>query len=210
MPIDVLLRKYNVKPKAVLHVGANEGQEAKTYQKAGIPAGVFIEALPNVYQRLERNLRLTPYKAINACISDRDYETVEFNVASNGGQSSSMLEFGAPHIKAHPEVIMTHQIRLKTIRLETLLSNINMDFDFINFDLQGSELMALRSMGKMMKNVESAYLEINKNETYVGAGLLPEVTKFMNKHGLYMVEQSPWIGDTWADSFWLLDKRKTK
>src|SRR5215204_1487362 len=166
IPIDVLLKKYNIKPKSVLHVGANDGAERSAYLKAGIANGVFIEAIPAVYQKLERNLRMTPYHAVNACISDRDYETVQFNVASNGGQSSSMLEFGKPHTDAHPEVIMTHTLSLKTIRLETLLGGN--EFDFINFDLQGSELIALRSMGKLMKYVECAYLEINKKETYKG------------------------------------------
>lgn len=206
IPIDVLLRKYNLRPKSVLHVGANEGQEARTYMRAGINSGVFIEALPNVYSKLVRNLQHTPYRAMNACISDKDYDTVEFNVANNGGQSSSLLEFGQPHLQAHPEVKMTHKVTMKTVRLETLLGGE--EFDFINFDLQGAELMALRSMGKLMKHVSSAYLEINKRETYRGAALIDDVTEFMGKHGLVMVEQSAWIGDTWADSFWTRTKRK--
>lgn len=208
IPIDVLLRKYQIKPKAVLHVGANEGQEARAYMNAGIPNGLFIEALPEVYTKLSHNLVQTPYTAAKACITDRDYDTVTFNVANNGGQSSSVLQFGQPHLSAHPEVKMTRAISMKTIRLDTLLSNTDMKFDFINFDLQGAELLALHSLGARMKDVQVAYLEINKRETYKGCALIDEVTAFMNKHGLYMVEQSAWIGDTWADSFWLLDKRK--
>lgn len=208
IPIDVLLRKYNLKPLAVLHVGANEGQERHAYMRAGIKQGLFIEALPTVYTKLKRNLIGTPYSAMEACISDKDYDTVEFNVANNGGQSSSLLEFGQPHLTAHPEVKMTHRIQMKTIRLETMLDNLELEFDFINFDLQGAELMALKSMGKYIKSVECAYLEINKRSTYQGCSLLPEVTEFMARYGLVMVEQSPWIGDTWADSFWTKSKRR--
>lgn len=206
--IDVLLRKYDLHPQSVLHVGANEGQEARTYMKAGIPDGLFIEALPDVYHKLERNLSRTPYGCAWACVTDRDYETVTFNVANNGGQSSSVLQFGQPHLKAHPSVKMTGAISLKTVRLDTLLSGDDTVYDFINFDLQGAELLALNGLGKRIKDVECAYLEINRQETYIGAALLPEVTAFMNKHGLYMVEQSQWIGDTWTDSFWIKDKRK--
>lgn len=203
IPIDALLKKYNYQPGAVLHVGANEGQEAKAYMKAGIPEGLFIEALPEVFNKLSHNLAGTPYTAAKACITDRDYDKVTFNVANNGGQSSSVFQFGMPHLTAHPEVKMTRAISLQTIRLDTLLSNVDIVFDFINFDLQGAELLALNSLGKRIKDVNVAYLEINKKSTYVGCALLVEVETFMNKHGLYMVEQSPWIGDTWADSFWV-------
>lgn len=203
IPIKQLLQKYNLKPKCVLHVGANEGQEASEYIRSGISSGVFIEALPDVYLKLQRNLHLLPFTPINACISDKDYETVSFNVASNGGQSSSLLNFGQPHLNAHPEVRMVDKIHLQTIRLDTLLREMGLTFDFINFDLQGSEMLALESMGDMIKNVKCAYLEINKRSTYIGASLLPEVTEFMNDNGLFMVEQSDWIGDTWADSFWI-------
>lgn len=202
--IGNLLKKYNLQPKAVLHVGANEGQEASEYLNAGINEGLFIEAIPDVYERLKRNLRHTPYQAINACITDKDYERVVFNIANNGGQSSSVLQFGQPHITAHPTVKMVNRVEMKSIRLDTLLDQTECVYDFINFDLQGAEGMALRSMGKYMKNVECAYLEINKRETYLGCALLPEITEIME--GFTMVEQSDWIGDTWADSFWISNK----
>lgn len=201
IPIRQLLNKYNLQPKSVLHLGANTGQEVGEYIRSGIQSGVFVEAIPDVFNILQHNLKGLPFEAVNACISDKDYETVAFNVASNGGQSSSLLKFGEPHLNAHPEVVMVEQIHLQTIRVDTLLASHL--FDFINFDLQGSELMALKSMGEKIKFVECAYLEINKRETYKGAALLPEVAEFMNSKGLYMVEQSEWIGDTWADSFWV-------
>src|SRR5512139_3213466 len=91
---DQLVKRWKIKPEGVLHIGASEGQEAEAYLRNGIKKQIWIEAIPEVYEKLKGNLKSNPEaKAINACISDRDGEQITFHIASNGGQSSSMLEF---------------------------------------------------------------------------------------------------------------------
>ena len=36
IPFDKLIKKYNIKPKGVLHVGANNGAECKAYYDNGV------------------------------------------------------------------------------------------------------------------------------------------------------------------------------
>lgn len=200
IPFRTLFKKYNYSPKAVLHAGANFGQEAKEYFDLGITKGVFIEAIPDLFRRLKRHLLEFPadYKAINACITDKDYESVQFHLASNDGQSSSILELGT-HAKVHPEVRFTGHIMVETITLKTLLPDLK-DYEFINFDLQGAELLALKGMGNL-NHVTGAYLEVNRDELYKGCALVDEIDEYMAKWGLKRVE-TLWAGNTgWGDCF---------
>lgn len=206
IPFDYLFKKYSLSPKAVLHVGSSTGQEASAYRACGIEKAIFIEAIPDVYVELLKNLVPYPgYIAFNECITDKDGEWVEFNVSSNGGQSSSIYEFGT-HTACHPDVTFVDKLRLQTKRLDTLVKEYQIDFSdisFINFDIQGAELLALKSMGDLLNNITAAYLEVNKKETYKGCALVGEVDEYLSQYGLVRVETTDFIGDTWADAFYL-------
>ena len=117
-----LLTKSGIKPKSILHVGANRGQEAKLYNSLGIE-GWHVEAIPAVYDEfLVSACKNFPDKhAINACLSDTDGNIVKFNIASNQGQCSSLLGLGR-HALAHPNVKYTETIELKTETIDTLIS----------------------------------------------------------------------------------------
>lgn len=207
IPFDYLFRKYSLSPKAVLHVGSSTGQEAAAYRACGIGKAIFIEAIPEVYVQLLKNLVpfFPGYVAFNECITDKDGEWVEFNVSSNGGQSSSIYEFGT-HTVCHPDVTFVDKLRLQTKRIDTLIKEYQIDFSdisFINFDIQGAELLALKSMGDLLKNVTAAYLEVNKKETYKDCALVGEIDEYLSHYGFVRVETTSWVGDTWADAFYL-------
>jgi len=210
IPFDFLFEKYKLSPKGVLHVGGSLGQEAAAYHKCGIPKAIFVEAIPDVYYKLVNNLRIFPgYSAVNACITDRDNDFVEFNVSSNEGQSSSIYEFGT-HKDCHPDVTFVDKLKMTTARIDTLIKKQIIkfgDIDFINFDIQGAELLALKSMGVYLEQVTAAYLEVNKQETYKGCALVEEVDAYLLEYGLRRVETTRWIGETWADAFYIKDKK---
>lgn len=204
IPLQHLKRTYKFNPKGVLHVGASEGQEAGEYFQMGMDKMIFIEAIPEVFLKLKQNVSKYPNAvAFNACISDVDGQEVEFNVASNGGQSSSLLEFGT-HSTAHPDVVFTEKIKLTTCRLDTLLQHVDMfDVDFLNIDLQGAELLALKGMGSLLSQFKWAYLEVNEKELYKGCALLPEVDLFMLGHGFKRVETKMFHQWGWGDAFYI-------
>lgn len=211
IPFHYLFNKYKLKPTGVLHVGASEGQEATAYKKLGIPRAIFIEAIPAVYSQLEGYLGMhfPAYKAINACITDKDGEEVPFNISSNGGQSSSIYEFGT-HKDCHPDVTFVDKINLTTKRLDTLFQEHNLnfeEFDFINFDIQGAELLALKGMGQYLNWTKCAYLEVNKKATYKGCALVTEVDDYMREFDMFRIETTQWVGDTWADAFYIKIQR---
>lgn len=204
IPFQELKRKYpQFKPKAVLHVGASEGQELDEYHKLGIKKMIWIEAIPNIYQVLTK--RCSPFPDItcyNNCISDVDGDEITFHVANNGGQSSSFLEFGT-HKQMHPDVHYTKDIKMKTVRLDTLLKDLDPDYDFLNIDLQGAEGHALRGLGDLINQFKYLYLEVNTTDVYKGCMQLPEMDEYLAQFG-FVRKETLFPGNcTWGDALYL-------
>jgi FkbM family methyltransferase len=206
IPFDRLIRKHHVNITGVLHCGASEGQEASEYHRLGVQKMVFIEADPAVYDKLVRNVAKYPQAvAINACLSHTDNEDVVFHIANNGGQSSSMLEFGT-HKTAHPEVKFIGDIQLKTKRLDSLIEELNInihEFNFLNMDLQGAELLALKGLGDNLKYFKYLYLEVNQKEVYQHCAKVEELDIFLLGHHFLRVE-TQWSGNHgWGDALYI-------
>jgi FkbM family methyltransferase len=185
IPFDQLFRRHGVKPDGILHLGANEGQEAAMYHKLGVRNVIWVECIPEVYKKLVAHLVWFPgQRARLACVSDTDGQSVKFNVANNGGQSSSLLEFGT-HTKEHPTVKFTETLQVTTSRVDTLLkSELMIGRWMLNADLQGAELLAMKGMGKLLVDrFDWAYLEVNERPLYQGCPLLPEVDAWMKDRG---------------------------
>jgi len=203
IPFDKLIKKYGINPKGVLHVGASTGQECEIYYKNGVQRTAWIEAIPNVYNELVKNVsKYHNVQTVNACI-DETVKEVEFNISSNGGESSSIFEFGE-HSKLHPDVTFTDKIKLTTCRIDSLNLYLK-GFDFLNIDLQGSELSALKSMGALINQFNYVYLEVNKKETYKGIPLFDEVKAWLTTKG-FEFKEVIWVGDCWGDA-WFMRKK---
>lgn len=201
-----LFPKYNVNPKGVLHVGANVGEEAPVYLELGIKRQVWIEANPEIYEKLKANISSNSEAvALLNCIGDIQNENVVFHVSNNEGQSSSILELGT-HAIVHPSVTYIQEIKMKAVRIDTLRPEILEGLDLLNIDLQGAELKALKGMGELLCQFNWAYLEVNKEELYVGCALIGEIDDYLAKYDLQRVE-THWAGNTgWGDAFYV---RKT-
>lgn len=201
-----LLSKYKVKAKGILHVGANTGQEAKAYQENGIEQVIWIEAIPEVFKQLLDHVDGIPNTlCINACVGDVDGKKVTFHVSNNEAQSSSFLELGT-HKDVHPTVVYERDFECTMIRLYTLFfqTGLNIeDFTFLNMDLQGAELFALKGMGPLLHKTDYAYLEVNKEPLYVGCALIGEIDEYMEIFDFVRVETF-WAGNTgWGDAFYI-------
>lgn len=203
---QTLARKHpEFKPKGVVHVGAHEGQELQHYHKLGIEKMIFIEALPKIYDKLVKNCE--PYPEVmcfNECVSDKDGEEITFNVANNDGQSSSFLQLGT-HKQMHPDVEYIEEIKMKTVRLDSLLSGIDEDYDFLNMDLQGAEGHALRGLGDVLNQFKYLYLEVNITEVYECCMQLPELEEYLAGFGFKKKDIFFPGNCTWGDCFFMKD-----
>lgn len=209
IPFDYLFRKYQIKAKNVLHIGASTGQEAEAYARQRMKNVVWIEALPSVHKRLLEHLKSkdtpTNHIAFCACVSNEDGKTVTFNESSNDGQSSSFLELGT-HKKHHPNVRYVRQHQMTTTRVDTLLKGPYLNEwlpmgSFLNIDLQGAELLALKGMGDLIHRFDYAYVEVNTEPLYEGCALIGDIDKFLAEFGLMRLEtkMTNW---QWGDAFY--------
>jgi len=196
-----LFAKYGITPKGVLHIGANVGEEAPVYEQLGIKKQIWIEGNPEIFIRLKRNIAHNPHAvALNFVIGDENKDVV-FHIANNAGQSSSVLELGT-HAIQHPDVKYINHIEAKMYRIDSLDLDLT-DVDFLNIDLQGAELMALKGMGDLLRQFKWAYLEVNKEHLYDNCVLINDLDLFMMGFRFRRVE-TKWCGNTgWGDALFV-------
>jgi hypothetical protein len=197
--LDILVQKYNINFKGILHVGAHECEELGDYEKyLDRNKILWVEAMP---KKVELCKEKYPHLLIeNAVVSDV-IEKVCFNV-SNNGQSSSILEFGL-HSKFHPDVHYIESFECETKLLKDILPKYDINYNFLNFDIQGAELKALKGMEDHLINVEYVYIEVNSDYVYKECALVSELDEYLLKFGLHRVE-TQWAGDCkWGDAFYI-------
>lgn len=199
IPLHQLVKKYNIKFRGILHVGAHECEELKDYE-IYLPRNkiLWIDALPNkvrMCKELYPNLLIR-----NAIVSDT-VEKIRFNV-SNNGQSSSILDLGL-HKYFHPDVHYIGYIEGETQLLKNILCDYEIDYNFLNFDIQGAELKALKGMEPYLSKVDYLYTEVNSDYVYKGCALITELDDYLKQFGLYRVE-TKWCGELrWGDAFYI-------
>lgn len=203
-----LLKRHNFKPKGIFHIGASHGEEFEEYDKNGIKQQVWIEAIPAVFEKLEEKLLNYNYAIpINACISDKIGEKVIFNITSNDGQSSSFLPM-KEHLVAHPDVTVVDQIELVTTTVDQLVKERGLDvscYDFLNIDLQGAELLALKGFAENLHKINYVYCEVNTKEMYQGCPHMAEIDAFLLKHG-FEAKEEVILDFGWGDKFYMRKK----
>lgn len=198
--IRQVLSIHGLKPKNVLHVGAHIGQELSMYKDIGLTSGVFIEADPTVYKRLEESLiGESNWKAIEALVSDTDEIEVDFWVSSNDKMSSSLLEPGL-HLTEHPDVKFDPKpIKIKTKTLDSMCLG---KFDLVVMDVQGAELKVLSGGVETFKNADALWLEVALGGLYKNDCSINDLSEFLAPFGFYPVYVV--IGSTlWGDALFV-------
>lgn len=202
--LDHVLAIHGIKPKKVLHVGAHIAQELSMYKAFGAQSGVFIEADPSVYSRLNAHLKDEDnWQAVEALVSDTSDSEVSFWLSDNDKMSSSLLR-PALHLTEHPDVMFDNEpITLKTKTLDSL--NLG-KFDLVVIDVQGAELKVLSGGIETFKDADALWLEVALGGLYEGDCTINELVEFLSKYDFYPAYVV--IGSTlWGDAFFV--KRQT-
>jgi len=199
IPLHYIVQKYNIQFKGVLHVGAHICEELRDYE-CYLPRNkiLWIEALPD---KVELNISTYPNLLIEQAVVSDTVETVTFN-RSNNDQSSSILEFGL-HSVFHPHVVYVDSFQVETKTLNTILPKYNIDYNFLNLDIQGVELKALKGMEEYLHKVDYIFTEVNSDYVYKDCGLITEIDDYLKHFGLERVE-TKWFNDCrWGDAFYI-------
>ena len=175
------------KPYAnVVQVGANVGQEVPAFEHYGVDWAIMIEPLDEPYRRLWKRTKHTPHHiAVQALCSSLEGVEYEFFVASNQGESSSLLP-PARHLTAHPKVSFPTSVKLVSTTVDAIvrrqlkqhpeLSWPQLDTMFI--DVQGAELKVLMGATTLLQHVRHIHTEVSY-DLYQGGATLEDLQAFL-------------------------------
>jgi FkbM family methyltransferase len=202
--INELVKKYNLKISGILHIGAHECEELNDYYKIGCDdSNIFwIEAMQDKVDYCKQIYdRVNIYQGV---VYDVDDKEIEFNITNNG-QSSSILEFGSHEIN-HPDVYIVSKKKMVTSRVDTIVERENIPIEkinFVNLDIQGVELHALKSMEKYLTYVNYIYTEVNTEHVYKNCNLIGEIDEYLSKFGFTRMDQVIYKEYGWGDAFYM-------
>ena len=207
--IKELRDKFNIKINGILHIGAHTCEELSDYLKVGVTNDniYWVEALEKIVTKNKQQIpNINIYQAV---ISDVDDEEITFNITKNehtgDSQSSSILDFGT-HEKHHPQVKVIDKIKLKTSRMDTVIkqNNINMkNVNFVNLDIQGVELKALKSMESYLHNIDYIYTEVNTEEVYKNCDKMQDITDYLSIFNFKLADARIYKQFGWGDAFYM-------
>lgn len=203
IPFSKLCHVFQLKIKGILHVGAHECEELRDYIQNGVSnQNIFwVEAMPDKVELIKNNPQIQIFQAL---IDIEDNKNIPFYITNNG-QSSSLLEFGS-HATNHPQVEVVKQINLTTTRLDTLIDNQNIpiqNINFLNLDIQGVELRALKSMEKYLQHIDFIYTEVNSEEVYKKCDLIQDMDSYLYTFGFKRVATRMVDNVGWGDAFYI-------
>lgn len=204
MLIDLreLCNKYKFIPNGIVHVGAHKAEEFGVYNSLGVENVVWVEANPKLIEEIKSKIP-TNQKILNYLVSDVDDKEYTFYITNNG-ESSSLLEL-EKHKIHHPHIYVTETNILKSKTLDSIIEIENLDirkFNFLNLDIQGAELMALKGFSKNLSNFKYVYTEINTNNIYKNCALLDEMDSFLLEFG-FERKETKITEYEWGDGFYI-------
>lgn len=203
IPFESITKKYDMNINGILHIGAHNCEELDSYNKYGLKNNqiIWIEANPEL---VENNLIIDKSRIIkNFICCDKDSGTTILNI-SNNGLSSSILELGT-HKNSYPSIKYTDFVEVKNNRIDTMYSKENIPKNFANFlniDIQGVELLALKGMGDLLHHFDYAYLEVNRDYVYTDCALINEIDEYLLKYNFKRIETN-WTNEKWGDALYI-------
>lgn len=182
------------KIKGVIHIGANEGQERDLYNFYNLNV-LWIEPIHNIFEKLKNNIKQYPnQKCLNYLVADVDDKEYDFHISNNNGESSSILELNL-HKKIWPNVSYIDTLKLKSKTLSTIIKENSIDilnYNLINIDTQGSELIILKSSIDILNLIDYVFMEVADMDSYKDCCKLDEVDSFFTANNYKRVGLKPW------------------
>jgi FkbM family methyltransferase len=208
MDKDMILAK-EIKPflknlRGAIHVGANIGEERYWYEAMHFTSVLWFEPNKELFPKLLKNIKpFNTQYAFNIGIHDSLKRAI-LHISNNDGQSSSLLQLGT-HSIYHPDVTYINDYEIKLDRLDYFLEDNEynvQDFNFINIDVQGTELNVLRSMGDLLGDLDYVYLEVNDEEVYKECSLLPQIDSYLDYFNFIRLK-TKMTKAHWGDAFYI-------
>ena len=123
-------QSYLKEKRGALHVGAHEGGERDWYVKQGFAPVVWFEPNKKLFQTLIQNIQNYENQiAYNVGVHDT-LKKADLYIASNNGQSSSILNLGT-HREHHPRVHYIGKQKIELVRMDDFLHDHTLNINDI-------------------------------------------------------------------------------
>lgn len=196
------IHRFGIEPRGVVHIGGYIGEENLLYRDIGFKNRLFVEAQSDTFEILSHNLEGSGAFCEHCAISDTNGQ-VRLNVCNNG-QSSSILKLKR-HQDIYPSILNTSAETVDSVKLDDLLCREkykNMEFNFINVDIQGAELLALAGATNTLKRIDLINAEINFDELYENAPHVRHLDAFLSAFDFTRVDTFL-AHRTWGDALFV-------
>lgn len=195
--------------RGIIQVGASSGQEVAYFRDHGVQFAALIEPLPQPYGELVSACSGLPgYLPVNALCGTSDEEWVEFHVATNEGQSSSILK-PAQHLLDYPWVQFPQTVRMQTTTLDRVFQAVKTHrpeiadaADLLFMDVQGAELHVVKGGNSVLNKVQYIYTEVGIGGGYENAVELIDLQLHLRAYGFKLFELEM-NAQGWGNAFFI-------
>lgn len=223
-----LVKKHNMNMTGVIHIGAHECGEIKNYVEHKIKNGILVEANPQRAKNLEESVRVgrypqecwpsvqyvtlskeeaeicRNYKVFNFAVTDKAGEEIELNISTHDGGVDSIFKINDIGVQTSwTNYQHIHSIKVPTTTLDELMKNVEEEYNFINLDVEGAELLVLKGGVETLKNkIEYIMLESQDVIRFDGSCSARELEEFLVKLGFKLVDYAD-TGKGWGDQLYI-------
>jgi FkbM family methyltransferase len=193
----------------IIHVGAHHGQELQIYKNAvpEIQNIVFFEADPSNFDVLQQTIKNnadnnTTIRSICTGIGSSECEMELYKSDGNKGQCNSLLK-PKLHVTQYPSIVFDKTIKIKVEPLDKY--NFGPVYNFLNMDIQGFELEALKGAKKTLENIKWIMTEVNRDELYENCAQITEIDEYLKQFN-FVRKEVYWAGGTWGDALYVKEE----
>src|SRR6185312_1221127 len=176
----------------VFDIGSRDGRQSLELSKVFYQASVIaIECNPQTLDRCRRNVaRNSRIRLIEKAVNSHTGRCKFFPI--DPGRTVTSWRDGNPGASslfvanvAYPiETYIQNKIEVECTRLDDLCRQLKIDsIDLLWMDMQGAEIIALKSAGTLLDNVRYVYTEVSHRAIYAGQCLFEELDDFLASHG---------------------------
>jgi hypothetical protein len=125
------------------------------------------------------------------------------NISTNDKMSSSILK-PDKHLSQYPDIQFDS---IEEIKVNTLDSYHYYTYNFLNIDVQGYELEALKGSAETLKYIDYIYCEVNRESLYENNAMVEDIDKFLLAFNFKRVD-TDWFCGTWGEAFYIKENRE--
>lgn len=187
--------RYNLPPiKNVIQIGASGGQEIHMFHSNGVEFAVMIEPLEYPFSILSSNCKNREnYLPIQMGVGAEDGILTTFYIASNDGQSSSVLK-PAKHLSIFPYVSFNNEVKVTSYTLDTIARSVKSAnpifpdyYDLIYIDVQGAELEVFKGASQSLQKAMYVFAEVGYGGGYDNDVTYLRLVQYLDEFGFKLV-----------------------